>query len=325
MMEKPDVKILVVEDERIVAMEVCELLRSMGYEVIATVPSGEEAILEVERVRPDLVLMDIQLKGAIDGIGAAEQIRSCSDIPVIYMTAYADQNTLQRAKITDPFGYLLKPFNEKELHTTIEMALNKSKIEKRLKESEKKYRLFFNRVADPVFIFDKKNHQFLDCNEAAIRVYGYSMDELKAMTPFDLHPPEDLVRVKKQINQKNTDESFTYTHLTKDGRKIFVEIRTDAIEYDSRPAWISIVRDITERKLAEDLIRKQKISFEALFASAPDAIASLNMNYEIVSINPQFEALFGYSLDEVRGKCIDKVIVPKDKLAEAKEVNESVV
>ena len=118
-------RILVVEDERIVARDIEKRLKKLGYVVPITVASGEEAIQKVIEIRPDLVLMDIQLKGELDGIEAAEQIRADFDIPVIYLTAYADEATLQRAKATEPFGYILKPFDEKDLQVAIEVALRR--------------------------------------------------------------------------------------------------------------------------------------------------------------------------------------------------------
>lgn len=118
-------KILIVEDERIVAKDIERSLKSLGYLVLATAASGREALEKAEATMPDLVLMDIQLKGDMDGIETAEQIQTQLDIPVIYLTAYADENTLQRAKITEPFGYILKPFDERDLYTTIEIALRR--------------------------------------------------------------------------------------------------------------------------------------------------------------------------------------------------------
>src|ERR1700758_4812661 len=105
-----NVKILVVEDESVIARYIESRLRSLGYGVCAVVPSGEEAVQKAGEMHPDLVLMDIVLRGNMNGIEAAGQIRSRFNIPVIYLTAYADDDTLQRAKVTEPFGYLLKPF-----------------------------------------------------------------------------------------------------------------------------------------------------------------------------------------------------------------------
>ena len=116
-------RILVVEDEKITALEIAEHLRRLGYQPLGPCASGEEAITSALALHPDAVLMDIALKGPMDGIQAAEAIRSTWRCPVIYVTAHADQATLDRAKVTEPFGYILKPINERELHIAIEIAL----------------------------------------------------------------------------------------------------------------------------------------------------------------------------------------------------------
>ena len=118
-------KILVVEDERVVARDIEKRLKKLGYVVFASVASGEAALEKVAEFRPDLVLMDIRLKGQLDGIEAAEQIRVDFGTPVIYLTAYADEVTLQRAKVTEPFGYIVKPFDERDLQVAIEIALRR--------------------------------------------------------------------------------------------------------------------------------------------------------------------------------------------------------
>ena len=113
-------RVLVVEDERIVAMDIQGQLENLDYDVVATAVSGEEAIHKAEETGPDLALMDIRIRGDMDGIEVAQHLRTKLDIPVIYLTAYADQDTLDRAKNTESFGYLLKPFEEGELHATID-------------------------------------------------------------------------------------------------------------------------------------------------------------------------------------------------------------
>lgn len=119
-------KILVVEDDSIVALDLKIRLQALGYSVPATVSSGEEAIRKTAETRPDLVLMDIRLKGDQDGIKAAEEIRARFDIPIIYITALADADTLRRAKSTEPLGYVIKPFNDIELRTALETAFSTS-------------------------------------------------------------------------------------------------------------------------------------------------------------------------------------------------------
>jgi CheY-like chemotaxis protein len=122
-------RILVVEDEGIVLLHIKKTLEGLGYSVTGTATSGEDAIMKAMSERPDLVLMDIVLKGEIDGIDAAEKIRSLFHIPVIYLTAHSDESTLQRAKVTEPFGYIVKPFRDRDLHIAIQFALYKAKME----------------------------------------------------------------------------------------------------------------------------------------------------------------------------------------------------
>jgi CheY-like chemotaxis protein len=123
-------RILVVEDEGIVAHDIKHMLNGLGYEVPVIASSGEDAIKRVAEKKPDLVLMDIVLGGDMDGIEAAKQIRARFDIPVVYLTAYADETTVSRAKMTAPYGYLVKPFTEGELHAAIEIALHKHEMER---------------------------------------------------------------------------------------------------------------------------------------------------------------------------------------------------
>ncbi len=125
--------ILIVEDEMIVAKDIERTLMNLGYQVSSTVSSGKQVIKKAKTDKPDLILMDIVLRGEMNGIEAAEQIHTRLNIPVVYLTAYADKKTLQRAKITEPYGYILKPFSERELHSTIEIALHECQMEKKIK------------------------------------------------------------------------------------------------------------------------------------------------------------------------------------------------
>src|SRR6476661_2278307 len=131
------IQILVVEDEVIVAQDIAGRLTKLGYAVTATVSSGEEAIQKAIENPPDLVLMDIVLKGDMDGVTAAEKIRTNRNVPTVFLTAYADDQTLQRAKLTDPFGYIIKPFQQNDLRVAIEIALHRHEIETKMRESLK--------------------------------------------------------------------------------------------------------------------------------------------------------------------------------------------
>ena len=152
------VRVMIVEDESLVAKDIKNRLQKLGYAVSAMVSSGEKALQKVEEMQPDLVLMDIVLKGDIDGIEAAAAIRNRFRIPVVYVTAYADMDIMERAKTTEPYGYLLKPLDDREVLMTIEMALYKHKIEKNLKEREKWLIMTLQSIGEGIITTDTKGN-----------------------------------------------------------------------------------------------------------------------------------------------------------------------
>jgi PAS domain S-box-containing protein len=169
-------RILVVEDEGIVAKDIAQRLRSLGYDVTGLVPSAEKAYEAVALVVPDLVLMDIHLKGSVDGIAAAEVLRAKYDIPVIFLTAFADVPTLDRAKLAEPFGYILKPFEERSLHVHIEMALVKHASEQKLKQREQWITSVLHSIRESILVTDLKgNVTFM--NAAAQQMTGWTLSD----------------------------------------------------------------------------------------------------------------------------------------------------
>ncbi|MCX6049986.1 MAG: response regulator [Chloroflexi bacterium] len=172
----PQSKILIVEDEGIVAMELQERLRVMGYIVTGVATTGEMAFEKATHLRPDLILMDIKLKGNMDGVMATEQIRAQFDIPVIFLTAYADEYTLQRAKMTVPYGYVLKPFEERELYIAIEMALYKHSIETKTKKEGNWLAHTLNAIGDGVIATNAQG-QINFINPVAAELTGWSQTE----------------------------------------------------------------------------------------------------------------------------------------------------
>jgi two-component system cell cycle sensor histidine kinase/response regulator CckA len=170
------VKILIVEDESIVAFDLKQHLELAGYEVCGIFSSGEDTLAQFEALSPDLVLMDIKLKGRMDGVETASIIKERYKIPVIILTAFADDETIERAKITEPFGYIIKPFEDRKLKTTIEITLSRYRLEKKLSESEEKYRKFFEDDLSGDFIADKTG-RIVDCNPAFVNIFGFSSKE----------------------------------------------------------------------------------------------------------------------------------------------------
>ncbi len=165
-----------VEDERLVAKHIENMVRGLGYEVSGVAATGEDAVRIALEALPDLVLMDIRLRGDMDGIAASEQIWDKAAIPVVYLTAYADEATLERAKITDPFGYLLKPFEERELYTAIEIALYKHKTDRELKERERWLSTILASIGDGVISTDREGRVTF-MNSVAEGLIGRGKDE----------------------------------------------------------------------------------------------------------------------------------------------------
>jgi PAS domain S-box-containing protein len=174
--------------------------------------------------------------------------------------------------------------------------------EKALKESEQKYRSLFNRIVDSVVIFDKQSYKFLDCNAAFLNTYGYSEDELKSMTPFDLHPKNELEKVRKTIDVRNVDQSFVYTHITKHGQRMEVDIRSDEIEYQGHPAWISIIRDITERRQIKEEVRLAHAKLDGIFNMVSDGIRVVDKKFNVLRVNETLLNLLKMKENEIIGK-----------------------
>lgn len=258
-------KILVVEDESIVAEHIRRSLQNMGYSVSSVASSGEKAIKEVEEKVPDLVLMDIVLQGDMDGIETANQIRSRFNIPVVYLTAYSDEKILERAKITEPFGYVIKPFNERELRINIEMALYKHKMERELKESQRWLNATLNSLGEAVIATDRKGIIKI-INPFAEVLTGWKREEALGK------PLAAIFNVISEGTDKQTEDPVTkairqesfygladHTVLiAKEGARIPVDIIGTAIkdDADSVIGVVLVFYDIIERLRTDETLKR---------------------------------------------------------------------
>ena len=184
-------------------------------------------------------------------------------------------------------------------------------------------RAVFDGVADPVFIFDNETHLFLDCNRAAVDRYGYSLEELRAMTPLDLHPPEEREQVRENLGSEDLSP-HSYTHVNKSGEQFEVELHTNACMLGGKAAWVSVVRDITGRVEAERQLRLERAYLDRLFESAPEAIVVADNDGRVVRANKYFSELFGYSPEEMIGKPVDDLVAPGSKHDEASRITRDV-
>jgi PAS domain S-box-containing protein len=200
MMEKTT--ILIVEDEEIVAADLANKLIQLGYEVVGTAARGEEAVETTCRLHPRIVLMDIWLKGKMDGIEAAEAIRSQLDVPIIYLTAHSDAATLARAKITEPFGYILKPFEERDLSTTIEMARFKHQSDRELRKSEARLKA----VNDELMLANDNFQQANEELQSQSEELQSQSEELQSQSEELLAQNEELARLWEE--SKRAEETL---------------------------------------------------------------------------------------------------------------------
>jgi DNA-binding LytR/AlgR family response regulator len=201
--------ILVVEDESIVRKDIERSLQKLGYNVVGTADTGEKAIELALTLKPDIALMDIMLKGEMTGIEAAEEIRSNIDIPIIYLTAYADESTLAKAKVTEPHGYILKPFKEVDIHTTIEMALHKHKKEREIKIENELLRSLQEYKAEAKYIFVKSKSRLVRLHEEDLLFVEALKDYVTIHTR---HEKYTIHATMKDIEKKLSGPSFVRVH-----------------------------------------------------------------------------------------------------------------
>jgi PAS domain S-box-containing protein len=309
-MEAP--RILIAEDEGIVAEDLRRSVQNFGYQVSAVVAEGEEAVRQCRETRPDLVMMDIMLDGDMDGIEAADIIHSLHDVPVIYLTAYADDKVLERAKRTEPCGYLLKPVAKAELRATIETALYRHRIEKevrkeleervrertaelvkaneelllqiaerkqaeeRLRESEKKYRTIIENIEEGYYEVDIAGNMTF-CNEAMAKAAGCSKSELIGKNNREYMDESAAKNVYEAFNKVYTTGKASITPrfelIRKDGSRRIAETS------------ISLIRDSSGkptgfRGIARDVTQRKR---------AEEAIRESEKKYrELAELLPQF-------------------------------------
>ncbi|MBK6753742.1 MAG: response regulator [Flavobacteriales bacterium] len=202
--------VLVVEDESIVSKDIQHSLKKLGYNVVGAASTGEQAVKLAVDTQPDIILMDIMLKGEMNGIEAATQIRQETNIPVIFLTAYADESTLSKAKVTQPYGYIIKPFKDIDIHTSIEMALYKHKKEAEvLKERDLLFSLVENQGGTNDLLFVKSNSRLVKLRISDI----YYIEALKDYVVINTLSARYTVHsTMKDIEGKLPENEFARVH-----------------------------------------------------------------------------------------------------------------
>ncbi|MHA1381053.1 MAG: response regulator [Candidatus Helarchaeota archaeon] len=257
-------KILIVEDDILLAEDIQYFLQNSKYFATSIVNSGQEALTKIKENPPDLILMDIVLKGKMNGIETAQRIRSKFDIPIIYITAYSGDDIIEQAKSTQPYGYIIKPINDKELLIAIEIALNKFRerknIEKHLSESKTKYNQLIENINDSIVLLDEKGIiSFV--NDNFLELSGYIQEELLGQSIKEFLEKGSLDKYIKQAVKKKKEKNqlSELVWKRKDGQKVIARVSLDLIyEGSSFKGCVMVLTDITgHRRVEEELIRSQ--------------------------------------------------------------------
>ena len=318
------IRIIIVEDEALVAEDLMEMLQGFGYEIPGIADTGEKAIALSEEHQPDLVLMDINLAGAMDGITAGGEIRSRWGIPIIYVTAFATQAIIDRAKKTNPSGYILKPFNERQIQTALEIALYNSVLEHQIREYDTTIRTLINATPNPLILM---NHQGLitAVNEAGAKQAGKVPEQLTG-TPFmDLltagsitpHLAEAVQLAGSGTGSRFEDEynGVMYDHSVIPILGSHREVKSIAVYFN----------DITMLKVAgmqlkaanDQLVAEQNrlAGLTAALDSMDDPVIITDSTGKITYVNAAFSTRFGYTLPEISEKHISTLAAPDNQFS----------
>lgn len=264
-------RILIVEDDAIIALDIQNSLEILGYSAIGVVPSGEEAVQKTADKRPDLVLMDIRLEGRMSGIEAAGRIRTQFDIPIVYLTANADSAALQSAKATEPYGYILKPFEHRELYTVIEMAIHKHRLETKLRQSEQWLATTLKSIGDAVIAADTSGRvTFMNPVAEALtgwmqaEVLGQDLAAIFNAVDEEIRAPAEQLRMFA-LNKEILPCSIDHTLLvTRHGKEIYLSGSVAPIRdaHGNVAGVVVVFRDITDYKQAEEKIKALNIDLK---------------------------------------------------------------
>ena len=317
-------KILVVEDESIVAEDLSDRLKELGYTVVGIAPSATAAVVQAGDLRPELALMDIRLKGNWDGIEAAGDIRRLFDIPSIFLTAYADDETLERARAMEPLGYLVKPFADRELRASIEMALSKHRTDQALRLSELRFRTLFELAPDAILMTDR-NYRIVLSNKAAESVFGLPGDQLAGLELAVLLDRDGDGMWKAILEELHRAGAVRNIGLPMPSPKDAVSclelnatLMRDALGKET--GIVASLRDITGRKSAEPELDK----LSAAVKLAGDGIIITDAAGNITFANASAAAMFGQDGIPLAGAAFADLLVPDDRAKARMMLAESV-
>ncbi len=281
-------RIMVVEDEYVVSLDLKNMLEDLGHQVVATVARGEDVVETASLHQPDMVLMDIRLAGVTTGTEAAQQLRQMMDVPIIFLSAYSDDSVLSEAEKSFPYGYLVKPFERRELAATIRMASVKHQSELNCRMSERRLKMATEAA--------KLSYFELDCESNQLQFLGHHGDWLSDMSFDGVNDLLNLISAPNRIQfYQQLTELNSLSCVYEAGEQLprgFIEIKAEKITYCNRLFWIGMVADVSDRQQTEIKLRQAKTVFD----TTSEAIIVLDETGRISTVNPAFSKVTGYSL-----------------------------
>ncbi len=303
--------ILIVEDERLLAKDLAKNLSQIGYDIAGRAASASEALDILEQSGADLILMDVKLEGEVDGIETAARIRSRLDIPVVYLTGFAERDVLERAKKTDPYGYLSKPVSLVELRITIETALHKHRTDRRLRESEQRYREIVENGNEGIWMIDAHGSTTF-CNRQAAGMLGTDVEDIigKSFLEFIDEQERPLAKELLAMRSRGVAERHEFKFRRCDGEELWTIVST-VPNFDPSGNFtgaLAFITDITERIKAEEALKESEHRFREMFRRH-DAVMLLidPENGCIVDANKAAEKFYGYDLSQLRLMTIQQI------------------
>lgn len=301
------VSLMLVEDERVIAFDLKRQLQNFGYTVSSVVASGELAVSRAADESPDLVVMDIHLEGAMDGIEAASQIRARHQIPVVFLTAFAEEATLNRALDCRPFGYLVKPCEGRELHATIQMALARRQSELAVEKSEARLKLALDAASLGVVEWHTSSNRLTGDGHLAA-LFGDRPTPLEeSCESFTRHVREadrerviDSLRTARSSGQSVCTEFWTAGN----GSARYLEAHIKSYNGNDPDRIVGIVQDITQRHVNEEQLRQSSVVFQ----TTAEAIVITDAYRQAVAVNPSFSRITGFSEEEILGQDPDALL-----------------
>ncbi len=296
-----DTRILIVEDERIVALDLKSRLESEGYRVEGLAASGEDAVRKAAALEPDLVLMDIRLEGEMDGIDAAGRIHEQFGIPVVFLTAFASDETIERARRTEPYGYLVKPFEDRELHATIKVSLTRRQAELAVERSEERMRMALDAGRFAIWEWVKSPSPAAPPRARAIAAGATPENEryerfLAAIHPNDRPGLEDAL-MASLISGRAINGEYRW-QADDDLRWIELHAKSVRTGRSETGRLVGLYRDVTDRRQREERLRQNAVVYE----STAEGILILDSKRRVVSANPAFTSLTGFTLQDTIGR-----------------------